>query len=452
LNPLIPTERWDNAALFRLLWPLIVEQILNVTIGIADTVMVSTVGETAVSGVSLVDAINVLLVIAFGALATGGSVVVSQYIGRKDPKNASRASKQLMYVSVFVSLIIMGFALCTYRVLLRLIYGELAPEVLSAAETYFWLSALSYPFLAVYNAAASLFRSMGNSRITMLVALLVNGLNIFGNGLLIFGFHLGVAGAAIATLVSRAAAAAVLSCLLLSRRTGPVSLVGLSKIHLDPAMMRRILNVGIPSGFENSLFQIGKLLVARLVSTFGTAAIAANAVTSSIGSCIYMPGQGFGMAILTIVGQCVGARDYGGAKTYTKKLMVAAYSVLVCTNLLIFLFMEPLIRCFSLSPEAHDLTWRFLTIHGIASSLAWPLSFALPNALRAAGDARYCMIVAIVSMFTVRITLSYVLAFTVGLGSLGVWIGMGGDFLVRGTCYTWRWLRGRWQDKDLIKS
>ena len=421
------TERWTNAELFRLLWPLIVEQVLNVTIGIADTVMVSTVGETAVSGVSLVDAINVLLVIAFGSLSTGGSVVVSQYIGRRDLKNASRASKQLMYVSLWVSLIIMGLTLLSYRLLLQVIYGHIAPEVSAAAETYFWISALGYPFLAVYNAGASLFRSMGNSRITMRVALLVNGLNIGGNALLIFGFRMGVAGAAIATLVSRAAAAAVLSALLMSRRGGPVSLAGIGKTPVDIAMIRRILNIGIPSGLENSLFQIGKLLVSRLVSTFGTPSIAANAITSSIGSFIYMPGQGFGMAILIIVGQCIGARYYRGAKVYTKKLLYVAYGVLIFLNLLIFVSMESLVSCFSLSVEAQELTKRFLSIHCISSSIAWPLSFALPNALRAAGDAQYCMILAGLSMFTVRLSLSYVLAYGLGFGVAGIWFGMAGD-------------------------
>ncbi|MHB9293508.1 MATE family efflux transporter [Hollandina sp. SP2] len=444
------TERWTNADLFRLLWPLILEQVLNVTIGIADTVMVSTVGETAVSGVSLVDAINVLLVIAFGSLSTGGSVVVSQYIGRRDLKNASRASKQLMYVSLWVSLIIMGLTLLSYRLLLGLIYGHIAPEVLAAAEIYFWISALGYPFLAIYTAGASLFRSMGNSRITMLVALLVNGLNIGGNALLIFGFQMGVAGAAIATLVSRAAAAVVLSILLISRQARPVSLAGIAKTPIDLAMIRRILNIGVPSGLENSMFQIGKLLVSRLVSTFGTPSIAANAITSSIGSFIYMPGQGFGMAILILVGQCVGARDYRGAKVYTKKLMYLAYGVLIFLNLLIFLCMEPLVSCFSLSDEAHALTKQFLSVHCISSSIAWPLSFALPNALRAAGDARYCMILASVSMFTVRLSLSYILASVFGLGAVGIWFGMAGDFLVRGTCYTWRWLHGRWQEKTVI--
>ncbi|MDR2398287.1 MAG: MATE family efflux transporter [Spirochaetaceae bacterium] len=442
--------RWTNQELFRLLWPLILEQSFNVTIGIADTVMVSTVGEAAVSGVSLVDAINVLLVIAFGALATGGSVVVSQYIGRKDLPNARNASKQLMYASLGVSVVIMGLTLCCYRLLLRLIYGNIAVDVADAARTYFWISALGYPFLAVYNAGASLFRSMGNSRTPMLVALLVNGLNIGGNALFIVEFHLGVAGAALATLISRAFAAVTVMVLLRSRNSGPISLRGLRKTPLDPAMIRRILNIGIPSGLESSLFQIGKLFVARLVSTFGTPSIAANAITSTIGSCIYMPGQGFGMAILIIVGQCVGARDYMGAKRYTKKLLYVTYGTLLLMNALIVVCMEPLVRCFNLSPEAKELAKGFLLVHCVSSSLAWPLSFALPNALRAAGDARYCMLLASISMFTVRLSLSYLLAFGLGLGAMSVWLGMAGDFLVRGTAYTWRWIHGRWQTKTVI--
>ncbi|MDR3343102.1 MAG: MATE family efflux transporter, partial [Treponema sp.] len=425
-------EQWDNRALFRLLWPLVIEQVLAVTIGMADTVMVSSVGEYAVSGVSIVDAINLLLIIAFGALATGGAVVVSQYIGRRDTKNAGRAARQLMYVSTAVSLLIMGLALVLRRPLLRLIYGQIAPEVMQAAETYFWLSALSYPFLAVYNAAASLFRSMGNSRVTMLVALLVNILNVVGNGIFIYGFHIGVAGAATATLISRIVAAVALMTFLMTDRRSPISLAGIFKVRIEMTMIRSILHVGIPSGLESSMFQIGKILVSRIFTTFGTATIAANAISGSINAVTFMPANAVALALLTIVGQCVGAGDYGATRRNTAKLLKLTYTTVIGFSMITFIFMDPILGIFKLSPEARTIAKGFLWVHCIMAPLSWPASFTLPNALRAAGDVRYCMLVAILSMWAIRVSAAYILAYPIGLGPIGVWIAMVSDWCVRG--------------------
>ncbi|MHB9292067.1 MATE family, multidrug efflux pump [Hollandina sp. SP2] len=452
MNCTLMADRWNNQALFRLVWPLVIEQILGVTIGLADTVMVAAIGEHAVSGVSLVDAINTLLIIAFGALATGGAVVVSHYIGRQDMKTAGRASKQLMYANTATAVIIMGFALIWGPSLLQSIYGQIAPEVMQAAETYFLFSAMSYPFLAIYNAAASLFRSIGNSRVTMLVALLVNLLNVAGNGLFIYGFHLGVAGAAMATLVSRMTAATVLTLMLRVDRRLPLSLAGIERITLEPVLIRSILQVGIPSGLESSLFQIGKILVSRIFTSFGTAAIAANAISGVINSFSFMPANAFAMAILTIVGQCVGAADYGSARSNTAKLLKLTYGSVLFFSVLTFIFVDPILSIFHLSPEAYELAKGFLCIHCIVAPVSWPASFTLPNALRAAGDARYCMVVASLSMWLIRVSAAYILAYPIGLGALGVWYAMVSDWCVRGICYAWRWRHGRWQDKRVLVS
>jgi putative MATE family efflux protein len=422
--------------------------------GIADTVMVTIVGEVAVSGVSLVDTINNLLIIAFSALATGGSVVVSQYIGRKSPINAAAASRQLMYANTLISIIIMIITLIFQKPVLRLIYGNIEPDVMKAAETYFLISALSYPFLAIYNAAAALFRSMGNSRVPMLIALLVNMMNIGGNALFLFGFRWGVAGAALSTLISRATAAVILVTMLMrgSYRSSPVSLKGLFHISIEPYMIRNILNVGVPSGIESSMFQFGKILVSRIFTSFGTAAIASNAVCTAITSFSYMPGTAFGLALLTIVGQCMGARDYEGAKRYTLKILKTAHILLFVINVLILIFMEPLVSCFNLSAEAHRLAKSYLLIHAVMTPIFWPESIALPNALRAAGDARYCMIISSITMWSVRVTLAYVISYTLGFGPVGAWIAMAGDFVARGVCFAIRWHKGRWREKTVITS
>ncbi|MDR3138860.1 MAG: MATE family efflux transporter [Treponema sp.] len=445
------SERWNNRALFQLLWPLIIEQLLAVTMGAADTMMVSSVGEFAVSGVNIVDNINNLLIIAFMALATGGAVVVSQYIGRRDSKNTNVAAKQLVYIVTLVSLILMGIALVLRRPIISLLYGKIAPDVMDAAAVYFFITALSYPFLAVYNADAALFRAAGNSGITMRIALLVNIMNVAGNAFFIFVLRIGVVGAALSTLLSRIAAAAILTLLLVHNRKGFLSLAGVHKIRFARPMIRNILNVGIPSGLENSMFQIGRLLTQRIFTTFGTMAIAANAIAGVINSFSFMPGMAYGIALLTIVGQCVGAGDYEAAKKETAKIMKLAYITLFVIGALIYIFMDALIGLFSLSPEARVLAKTFLRVHCISMVIGWPMSFAMPNALRAAGDVRYVMIVASVSMWLVRVSAAYLLSFPLGFGPLGVWLSMGGDFVVRGVCYFTRWRNGRWQEKRVIK-
>jgi putative MATE family efflux protein len=444
------TERWNNRALFLLLWPLIIEQLLAVTMGAADTIMVSSVGEAAISGVNIVDNINNLLIIAFIALCTGGSVVTSQYIGRRERDNAGLASKQLIYIVTLVSLTIMGITIALRRPIISLLYGNIADEVMSAADIYFLITAMSYPFLAIYNADAALFRASGNSGTPMRVSILVNILNIGGNAFFIFGLHIGVAGAALSTLISRIVAAGVLTRLLTRSGGHVMNLSGILKIRLCRPMIRRILNVGIPSGLESSMFQVGRLLTQRIFTTFGTSAIAGNAIAGVINSFSFMPGMAYGIALLTVVGQCVGAGDYNAAKRQTKKIMILSYITIVAFSSLNFIFMEPLVSLFQLSPEAHGMAKTFLRVHCISMAIGWPMSFALPNALRAAGDARYVMIVASVSMWIVRVSAAYLLSYPLGVGPLGVWIAMGADFVGRGSFYLGRWLRGRWQTKTVI--
>jgi putative MATE family efflux protein len=446
--PLI--ERWDNKALVRLIGPLIIEQVLTVTMGAADTIMVSSIGEFAISGVNIIDNINNLLIIAFTALSTGGAVVVSQYIGRQDEKNASIAARQLVYITSAVSLLIMGIILPFRGFITWLFYGNVAPDVMDAATVYFLITALSYPFLAVYNACGALFRAVGNSRITMRVALLVNVMNIGGNGLFIFVLHIGVAGAALATLISRIVAAVILLGLLVFKRGYPINLANLGAVKVVRSTVRSILNVGIPSALESSMFQIGRLLTQRIFTDFGTAAFAGNAVAGVINAFSFMPGMAYGMALLTVVGQCVGAGDYQSAKKYTARIMKVTYLTIFLVNLSIYIGMEPLVSLFRLSPEAHDMAKRFLQVHCISMVIGWGMSFALPNALRAAGDARFVMIAATVSMWTVRVSAAYLLTYVLKIGPVGVWIAMGGDFLVRGACYLRRWLGGRWQEKKVI--
>lgn len=450
-SSLAPSARWSNKALWRLVWPLLIEQLLAVTVGMVDTVMVTYVGESAVSGVSLIDSVNVLLINLFSALATGGAVVVSQYLGRGDKKKANVAGKQLVYSVTTLSLVVMTVVLVLRHGIVNLIYGHLEPEVMAHAQTYFWISAVSYPFIGIYNAGAALFRSAGNSRVSMFVALLVNLINIGGNSLFIYGFGWGVAGAAISTLISRAVAGVVLMYLLMHPSPKDISLRGLFKIEIDFEMIKRIFNIGVPNGLENSMFQIGKLMTARIISMFGTAAIAGNAIAGVLSTFGNLSGSAVSMALLTVVGQFVGAKDYDGARVYTRKLITVAYASMALVCIPMGIFARPLLGMFNLSPEAIDIAYQCLVVFCITAIFFWTPSFSLPNALRAAGDARFTMVTSVFSMWVFRIGLSYILALQLNLGVLGVWLAMVVDWIVRGIIFFIRWRGGKWQNKELIK-
>ncbi len=444
-NPLF----FSNHALVRLLVPLVIEQLLAVTIGMADTVMVTSVGEAAVSGISLVDSINILFIQVFSALASGGAIVTAQYLGRQERKNACIAAKQLLYATTALAAIIMAVALIFHRALLRLIFGNIDPAVMENAIVYFQLSAVSYPFLAVYNAGAALFRSMGNSKVSTLVSFLMNVVNIGGNAVLIYGFHWGVAGAATASLVSRAMAA-VIMLVLICHKNNPIHIEKVWKPELHFDMIRRILKIGVPNGVENGMFQIGKLIVQGLVATFGTSAIAANAIANTIASFINTPGTAIQLGLTTVVGQCVGGRDYEQAVYYTRKLLWLTYGLMGVLNIAVFLVAGPLVGLFHLSAAAAADARAVLYTFTVASIRIWPLSLSQPNALRAAGAARFTMIVSMVSMWVFRIGFSYLLGGAAKMGLMGVWVAMYIDWLVRSIVFTIRFARGKWKGLRVI--
>ena len=444
-TPLFPRQ-----ALVALLLPLIAEQALSVTIGLADTLMVSSVGEAAVSGVSLVDSFNTLMIQVMSALATGGAVVTSQYIGHREPKNAKAAAAQILFVLASFSLVVAAVVAVGRHAILRGIFGSIDADVMRYAETYFLLSALSYPFIGLYNAGAALFRAQGNSKISMLSSLVMNVINIGGNAVLIYGFGMGVLGAALASLVSRA-----VSCLvvlwLLQRPACPLRVDGLRALAPDGGLIRRILRVGIPAGIENGMFQIGKLSVSSLTSTLGTAAIAANAVANTASTFLNIPANAVGMAALTVVGQCLGAGEKEQAVYYSRRLLLTAYCGAWVMNLSAFLFANRFaISLFNLSPEAQTMALQVMVWFNFVSLFFWPSSFTLPNILRAAGDARFTMAVSILSMWVFRVGFCYVMVLGFHGRLLSIWMGMFLDWVFRSLCFFVRFARGRWMEQSVI--
>ncbi len=437
--------------LLRLIIPLVIEQFLLMTVGMADTVMVTTSGEAVVSGVSLVDNINTLIIQIFSALSTGGAVVVAQYLGRREAHNAKLASKQLLYTMTAVSVFLMAMALIFRQHILGLIFGQVEPDVMESALVYFLITAAAYPMMGIYNAGSALFRAMGNSNVSMFCSLIVNVVNIAVNAVLIYGFHMGAAGAGLGTLASRIAAAVIIMTLL-GHKNNTIRVEGVFHFEIRTDMIKRILFVGIPNGLENGMFQAGKLVVLNLIATFGTSAVAANAIANSIAGVVNVPGMSIGLAIITVIGRCMGAGETGQASHYTKRLVGASYMCMFVMSACMFFFADTLVSWFNLTPQAMEMAAQVLRACAVGNVLFWPMAFTLPNSLRAAGDAVFTMVVSLCSMFACRVALSYVLACSWGfdMGLLGVWLAMIADWVVRGIFFLWRYRQGKWKKLRVI--
>ena len=449
----IVTERknylFDNKALVMLIIPLIIEQLLSVLVGMADSVMIANVGEAAVSGVSLVDQIMVLLINIFAALATGGAVVAGQYLGQKRTENACHSATQLLWFITIGAIVITVIVYLGKSVILGTIFGQIEPDVRGYANVYLMIVTASIPFIAMYNGGAAIFRSMGNSEVSMKVSIIMNIINVGGNAILIYGFHRGAEGVAIPTLISRMVAAFIIVGLLCDERR-VLHLEKTWKYKPDWGQIQKILSIGVPNGLENSMFQLGKILVLSLVSTFGTYAIAANAVGNTIAMFQILPGMAMSLAVTTVISRCVGAGDYEQAKYYNKKLLIITYVCMAIMIGLVFLAIPFILKIYNLSSVTAAATKQIIYFHGISAFLVWALAFILPGTFRASGDVKACMYISIFSMWIFRIIFSYILGKYMGMGVLGVWVAMVIDWVFRAICFGIRYFSGKWQKQALV--
>lgn len=440
---------FSNADLCKLIVPLIIDQFLQAFVGLADSIMVASVGEAAVSGVSLIDTIMVLILNIFTALATGGAVIAGQFLGKKRDEMACKSTNQLISFTLKASLIIMLLCYLGRNFITHVVFGKIEADVMYNCNVYMMIVFASIPMTALYNAGAAIYRAMGNSAVAMKISMLMNAINLGGNALLIFVFHRGVEGVAIPTLVSRTVAC-VIMMFLMNNQKHTLHLYHPFSFKTDWGLLKKILYIGVPNGLENSMFQLGKILVLSIVTGFGTASIAANAVSNNVATFAVLPGMSVGFAILTVGAQCVGAGDYEQVRYYTKKLMKIVYASLFAANILVVLAVPYIIRIYGLSAEASQYAHKILIYHSICAVTIWPLSFSLPNTLRAAADVTYTMILSIISMWIFRIGFSVVLGVYCHMGVFGVWVAMTIDWLFRAVCFSIRYLRGKWKHAALV--
>ena len=442
---------FSNRMICSLLIPVVLEQLLNSIMGTADTMMVSNVGSAAISAVSLVDSINVLVIQAFSALAAGGAIICAQYIGQRNKEKANESARQVLFIITAISVAVSLICLVFQKPLLRLIFGSVEPAVMRASETYFFYTALSFPFIAAYDSAASIFRAQDNTKGPMIISMISNVMNIAGNAVMIWVFHMGVAGAALSTLISRIFCAVVVIIQLRKEKEGQEIVVrDYFEIRPDWSMIRRILGLGIPSGIENSMFQLGKLAIQSTVSTLGTTAIAAQAMTNILENLNGIAAIGVGVGLMTIVGQCLGAGRQDEAVYYIKKLCVIAEVIIIISCLGVFALTKPITILGGMEKASADMCFHMVMWITIVKPLVWIMAFIPGYGLRAAGDVKFSMIVSCCTMWACRFCLCVFLIRVMGFGPMGVWIGMFADWTLRGIIFTWRFHSRKWLQHKVI--
>ena len=440
---------FSNKDLRKLLIPLIIEHVLTALMGTVDTLMVSNIGSAAVSGVSCVDSINKLVIFLFTAVSTGGCIICAQFLGRSDKKGAGDAAGQVLLSSAVISVFLMAMCLLFRKGLLQLIFGNVEPAVMDAALQYFLITIISYPFIAMFNACAAIYRAAGNSKLPMIISASCNVLNIIGNYILLFVVRMGVSGAALATTVSMALACVIIMVAL--RREKELLIIGsYLKIRPNMRLILRVLKIGIPTGIENSMFQFGKLIVQSTVATLGTMAIASNAIIVQLEFFSSMPSSAVGTGLVTVAGHCIGAGKTDQAKYYIKKLTIWAAVLLLATNWFIYAISLPVCRLANFDEATIALTMSVMLVISIVKPFLWPMAFVPSNGMRAAGDVNFTMITAVISMWVFRVGLTTVLCRFLHMGLIGIWSGYFLDWAVRSVANYLRYRSGKWTSHKVL--
>lgn len=440
---------YSNKALLALFIPLLIEYALEFFVGLADSIMVASLGEAAISGVSLVDFLIQLLIFSFSALATGGAVVAGQYLGDKQLDKAQNASTQLMWFSTILSIILMIFVIILRQFLIGILFGQIEADVWHNADIYLYIVSLSIPFIAIYNAGAAIFRTTNDASLPMKIMLVCDILNIAGNAFCIYYLGWDVRGVAIPTVLSRVLAALAILYFAVDENY-KLHIKHTLKHKFDMLMLKKVLKVGIPYGVENGLFQLGRVLVLSLVSTFGTMAIAANSVGYAIGIFSVLPGFAINLGLTAIISNCVGANDFKQARYYNKKCIILVVISHIVVNLIIFAMLPMILGIYDLSAQTEAMTTQMVLWHGLFAIIIWPLSFTLPSTFRGAGDSKSVMYISLIVMFICRIALSYVIADWMGVGVFGTWIAMFIDWYVRAGIYIYRYFSNKWTEYRVV--
>lgn len=442
-------KSFSNQDLTNLIIPLFLEQLLVALVGMADVFVIGFVGETAVSGVSLVNSFNTIFLNLFTALAAGGAVVISQYIGRGEKELAGSSACQLALAAALFSVVAAVLILLNCEPLLRLLFGKVEPEVMTACISYLRISAYSYPALAVYNAGAALYRSFGKTRTTMYISIASNCINVVGNCIGVFVLKAGVAGVAWPSLIARTFSAVVITVLCFSQKN-PVSYFWQGLLRLESNLQAKILRIAVPNGFESGIFQLVKVALSSVISMFGTYQIAANGVAQSFWSMAALVCVAMGPVFITVIGQCMGAGDTEAAEYYFHKLLKIALVFATAWNLFIFALTPVVMHFYTLEPETKQLVIWLVLIHNIFNSIAFPFADPLGKGLRACGDVGFTTGISLFTTIGVRLVFSMLFAVVWKMGVIGIAFAMCLDWSMRGIIFWCRFKQGKWKNLKVI--
>ncbi len=440
---------FSNADLKKLILPLFLEQLLLMLVGLADIFIISFVGEASVSGVSLVNSFNTIFLFLFTALASGGAVVISQYIGRNEKEMADRASSQLLIISILFSMTCSILILLFNESLMHLMFGQVEDAVMEACVVYLKILAYSYPFIAIYNTGAAVYRSFGNTHTTMVVSIAANLINVAGNLIGIFVLHAGVAGVAYPSLLSYIFSAAVITVLCFSK-SNPIQYQIQNILKWNGYMQKRMLSIAIPNGIESGIFQFVKVALSSIVALFGTYQIAANGIAQSIWSVASLSCVAMEPVFITVIGQCMGAQETEQAEFYFKKLMRITLLLSAVWNGLIFLATPILMQFYTLTEETKQLTILLVLIHNLFNAIAYPFADPLGKGLRAAGDVKFTTVISLFTTIGIRLVFSYIFGIGLNMGVIGIAFAMCLDWTIRGIIYWLRLKSNQWKNYQVI--
>lgn len=431
--------------------PLFFEQLLVVLVGIADTFIVSFCGEAAVSGVSLVNSFNTVFVFVFTALASGGAVVVSQYLGRGDTRKASEAVSQLLTASALFALAATAAVSAGGRAILGGLFGRVDSQVMEACVVYLRILAWSYPALAVYNAGAALCRSVGKTAVTMYISILSNVINLAGNCAGVFLLHMGVAGVAWPSLIARVFSAAAVAYICFQDRYA-IRFYGKWIFGWNRRLQRTMMRIAVPGAVESGIFQFVKVALSSLVAGFGTYQIAANGIAQSFWSMASLVCVAAGPVFTTVVGQSMGAGDKQTAERCIRRLLRITVIFSLGWNGFILTAIPIVLGGYAVSGETRRLVIGAVFVHNLFSAFLFPFAEPLGKGLRAAGDVRFTVIAAVFTTAGVRLFSAWVLAAAFHMGLMGVVWSMVLDWAVRGAVYWIRFKSGKWKEFKVIRE
>ena len=450
-KPVLPADRqiFSDKALKAMIVPLLIEQLLQLIVGIVDTMMVSYAGEATVSGVSLDTMIYTIFIYLFTAVATGAAVIVSQYIGRGDKDNANLAASQGFHIAGAASLLCLVLTLLFGNAVLAGLYAHVDREVMSACQIYLRIVALSFPANAIYNAGAALYRSMGRTRTTMFVSAGMNLINVIGNAIGVFVLKAGAAGVAWPTTISWYFAAVVMTALCFNENNGVfVRLAGMLRTERD--MTGRILHIALPNAAEQVLFQLAKVVLGSLIATFGTSQIAANGIGQTLWSLAACMCTSMSPVFITVVGQCMGAGDTDAAAWYMRRLTRLSLLLSTLWNALVLLIVPAILPLYAVTAETRHYIWLIVIIHNLFAALVQPFAMPLSSGLRAAGDVQFSLWSSLLCTVAFRTVLSFVLGLWLNMGILGIAWAMVLDWCLKALLDVLRFKSNKWKNKQVI--